>query len=142
MAKTFLQDKKLGAPPPLPKDDKEIKKVVKEKLAKVFEKVAEYLNNTPAMAKNSYVHPVVIKDYLASLNLEPKHVGYKHITMEAENKKGIQFTTMDEMFAKYKNYGENEESSASEIDLDDMYDCEEYLLPDWWFNDEIDLVKK
>jgi len=142
MAKQFLQDKSLGIPPPLPKDDKEIKKVVKEKLAKVFEKVAEFLNNTPAMAKNSYVHPVVITDFLTSLNLEPKQVGYKHITMEADNKKGIQFTTMDEMFAKYKNYGEGEEAEASEIDLDDMYDCEEYLLPDWWFDDNIDLVRK
>lgn len=142
MAKTFLQDKSLGVPPPLPKDDKEIKKAVKAKLTKVFERVSEYLNNTPAMAKNSYVHPVVITDFLSSLNLEPKHVGYKHITMEAENIKGVQFTTMDEMFAKYKNYGDNDTEQASEIDLDDMYDCEEYLLPDWWFDDNIDLVRK
>lgn len=139
-AKQCLQDKSLGIPPPLPEEDKQIKKVVKEKLKKVFEKVATYLNNTPNMAKNSYVHPVVITDFLKTLGLKPKEVGYKHITMESKevkNKK-YNFTSMDEMFSQTKDDGTD--SNYSDI-TDDMYECEEYLLPEWWFNDQIDLVK-
>lgn len=138
IAKQFLQSKSLGVPPPLPDDEKLIKKAVKEKLKKVFEQVATYLNNTPAMARNSYVHPVVITDFLKTLNLKPKEVGYKHITMEAKESKGYKFTSMDEMFSNIKDDGTD--SNYSDI-TDDMYDCEEYLLPEWWWNDNIDLVK-
>jgi len=136
-AKKLLQSKQLGAPPPLPKDPKEIKKVVKEKLAGVFEEVSKLLNNSPAMARNSYVHPVVITDFLTALGLEPKEVGYKHITLEAKESKSnnIKFTSMDEMFSK--NYEtDNDDSGISDLDSDE---CEEYLIPDWFYDDNIEL---
>lgn len=81
VAKAMLEDKKYGPPPPLPKNPKEIKKEVREKLKKVFINVSEILNNSPAMARNSYVHPVVITNFLHKLGLKPKEVGYKHVTI-------------------------------------------------------------
>lgn len=86
MAKNMLEDKKLGAPPPLPKNPKDIKKLVKEKLKQVFISVSNLLNNSPSMARNSYVHPVVITNYLDKLGLKPKEVGYKHVTLESVQK--------------------------------------------------------
>lgn len=140
VAKNLLQDKTLGMPPPIPKGGKDLKKLVKDKLQNVFTKVAEVLNNTPAMAKNSYVHPVVITDWLNSLNLVPQEVGYKHITMEAKQANTIIFTTMDEMFMKYANYGEGVDTS--DISEEDMYNCEEYPLDEWIFDPNVQLVKQ
>ncbi len=98
VAKELLESTELGVPPPLPKESTEIKKLVKEKLNKVFAKVAEILNNTPAMAKNSYVHPIVIVDYLKNLGLKPQVVGYKHITLEGVQKKQeIGFKDLEEL---------------------------------------------
>lgn len=68
---------------PLPENPKEIKKTVKDRLKDVFEKTAAMLNNSAAMAKNSYIKPSVITDYLSQLGLEPKMVGYKHLTLES-----------------------------------------------------------
>ncbi|MEO6302339.1 MAG: hypothetical protein ABIP51_04130 [Bacteroidia bacterium] len=79
-AKQLLDDKSV-APPPLPTEQKELKNVVKAKLAMVFEKVSALLNNSPTMARNSYVHPVIITDFLNNLGLTPKLVGYKHVTL-------------------------------------------------------------
>jgi DNA topoisomerase IB len=236
-AKKLLQDPSLGAPPPIPTDEKEIKKAVKDKLASVFAKVAEILNNTPAMAKNSYVHPVVITDFLDSLGLEPKQVGYKHVTLESKQLKegiltpeekqlvngyistiktklagrerrdainnlvilartktsspirsvsdalaaldyvepkvsgkmpgvnsitedeeteitadvndttvdsetvdGVTFTSMDEMFDKYP--ADNSNVDDSDISEDEMNNCEEYEIPEWFYSDDWVLVKK
>ena len=139
-AKKLLQSSALGEPPPVPGTEKEIKNAVKEKLKKVFEGVSTLLNNSPAMAKNSYVHPAVITDFLTNLGLTPKAVGYKHITMEATKpKSSVKFTSMDQMFERCdKEYNEITDDNVSE---EDMYECEEYALPDWWDNDEIVLVK-
>jgi DNA topoisomerase IB len=157
-AKKLLQDPSLGAPPPIPEDEKEIKKVVKAKLAVVFSEIAKILNNTPAMAKNSYIHPVVITDFLDNLGLEPKQVGYKHVTLESkklreditsdvndttltsETESGIKFTSMDDMFAKYPAEGSNVDDS--DISEDEMNDCEEYEIPEWFFSDDWILTKK
>lgn len=163
IAKDYLSDKKLGAPPPLPANQKDLKKLVKDKLKIVFEKVAEVLNNSPAMARNSYVHPIVITNFLDKLGLTPKEVGYKHITLEGVERVseesdsdelpdwvyddkwdigvGIQSDKgLDEMFEKYPSYG-------SDIDTDDISDedsdeCEEYPLPIWFYDDNWDLVPK
>ena len=83
-AKKLLSDKKTP-PPPLPEDKKSIKKMVKEKLNMVFDKVSKLLNNSPTMARNSYIHPVVITDFLNNLGLTPKFVGYKHVTLKNES---------------------------------------------------------
>ncbi len=70
VAKWFLKNDK-SSPPPVPTKSTEIKKLVKEKLKKAFEYVSKKLNNTPAMAKNSYVNPAIITDWLDELGIKP-----------------------------------------------------------------------
>ena len=41
----------------------------------------------------------------------------------------IKFLSMDEMFEKYKDYGMD---VNTDILLDDLYECEQYPLPEWW----------
>ena len=42
----------------------------------------------------------------------------------------IKFLSMDEIFEKYKNYGQD---LNTDILLDDdLYECKEYPLPEWW----------
>ena len=67
MAKSILEKDKFE----LPENEKQIKKAIKNKLKQVFEEVSQKLNNTPAMAKSSYVHPKVIEDWLKTLGVEP-----------------------------------------------------------------------
>lgn len=150
-AKSILQDKKYGPPPPLPDNPKEATKMVKDKLKLVFEEVAKVLNNTPSMARNSYVHPVVITDYLKNLKLQPKEVGYAHVTLESIQLKEVDdtdvdkmntvegFTTMDQMFADNPQFGEGDDGEG-EISEEDLYDCEEYPIPEWFFNENWELV--
>jgi DNA topoisomerase I len=52
-------------PPPLPK--KGVKKIIQQKLTNVYKKVSEQLNNTPSMAKNSYIHPKVIDGWIEKI---------------------------------------------------------------------------
>ena len=159
-AKKLLQSKQLGAPPPVPDSPKEIKRLVKEKLNKVFTAVSQLLNNSPTMAKNSYVHPVVITSFLKSIGVKPEHVGYKHVTLENKNiiKESSdypQFLSMDEMFEKYNEDGSekmvNDLTLTEDLDStiesilsnDGEYeDCEEYPIPEWFYNDNIILVKE
>ena len=146
LAKQLLQDKSLGIPPPLPANSKDIKKLVQDKLKLVFSKVAELLNNSPTMAKNSYVHPVVITDFLTNLGITAKLVGYKHVTLESkkimkeEEIKEAKFTSMDEMFEKNVDYGADIDTKG--ISEEDSDECEEYELPEWFENDNYDLIKK
>lgn len=145
-----------GSPPPIKATNpKEIKKEVSEKLKDVFTKVAALLNNTPSMAQGSYVHPAVITEYLKSMNLKPVEVGYKHkmldsIIMHTELNesegvkeiKKIELVGMDEFFENSKEFlvisKEDEES------ITDEEECEEFLLPEWWDNDNwvLDFIKK
>lgn len=46
------------------------KKVVNSVLKEVYEKVSQVLNNTPTMAKNSYIHPIVVNKWLQQLNYQ------------------------------------------------------------------------
>jgi len=70
MAKNILDTDKTP-PPPLPESQTAIKKAVKDKLKIVYEQVSQRLNNTPAMAKSSYVHPKVIEQWLKDIGVEP-----------------------------------------------------------------------
>lgn len=140
-------------PPPLKTDNpKEIKKQVKEKLNEVFTRVSLLLNNNPAMARGSYVHPAVITEYLNNLGLKPKDVGYKHKLIDAvilhknlleeseDKKEDKKLVGMDKFFEdSIKEYTPTKEEDES-ISDEDAEECEEYLLPDWWDNDEIELV--
>jgi len=51
-------------PPPLPKDEKKAKKLILKKLKEASTAVANTINNTPAVAKASYIHPNVFAEYL------------------------------------------------------------------------------
>ena len=68
IAQDFLE-KDPTPPPPVPDAPKEIKKAVKAKLKKAFETVSQKLNNSPAMAKGSYVNPAIISAWLGKLGV-------------------------------------------------------------------------
>lgn len=70
IAKWFLNSSN-EMPPPVPDKPAEIKKAVKNKLKHTFEYVSNKLNNSPAMAKNSYVNPAVIDEWLDKLGIRP-----------------------------------------------------------------------
>lgn len=103
------------SPPPLP--DKGIKKAIQDKLKACFVQVSNKLNNSPSMAKTSYIHPNVINEWLNSLSVK-----------EAE------------MFLM-----KSEESDTDEETNEEEY-IDEYNLPDWWDekfdDDEDDNVQK
>jgi DNA topoisomerase-1 len=103
-----------SSPPPIPEQDRKIKPAVKAKLKRLFEYVADKLNNTPTMAKTSYVHPAIIDKFLNVLGVEPKVITNEDVENEKQLELEIQPIAADE--------------------------CEEYLLPEWWFNEEIELV--
>lgn len=113
LAKEILASDKLP-PPPLPTDPKQIKKLVKAKLKSVFDQVSVKLNNTPAMAKNSYIRPSIIEDWLKSLGIE------QHFKDSA---------------TPYKAPIEEEE------EIGFVGDAPVYKLPAWWDNEDIELVQ-
>ena len=110
LARSVLEDSKIP-PPPVP--EKGLKTAVKKKLTEVFKIVSEQLNNTPSMAKSSYVHPEVIDSWLKSLGVEL--AGFS---------KGIE---LDKLVSN-----ENDE---------DEEDVEEYPLPEWWEDEEDEIEK-
>jgi DNA topoisomerase-1 len=75
-AKNVLADNDI---PPLPVPDKpsDIKKAVENKLKIVFDVVSNKLNNTPSMAKASYVVPEVIENWM-------KDIGVKIVDVSAK----------------------------------------------------------
>ena len=101
-------------PPPIPEKPSEIKKVIKNKLKHVFDIVSKKLNNTPAMAKNSYINPRIISNWLDNLGIQPQFAGGGIVKEEL---------TEDE-----------------EVAFDG--DAPVYKLPNWWDDPNIELVKK
>lgn len=118
VAKKMLYDDP-ATPPPLPSNPKEIKTAVKNKLKDIFEKVSQILNNTPAMARTSYIHPKVINTWLAEIGVKPEYVGY--------NEELIKEDEFDDVI------------NAALLE-DEFDDVDLYPLPDWWDDDNIDLV--
>lgn len=59
-----------SSPPPLPTDlpIAKQKKLIKDKLNDCYKKVSDKLNNSPTMAKNSYIHPNIIDEWIKTLN--------------------------------------------------------------------------
>jgi len=113
LAKEILENDPLP-PPPLPKKPGEIKKAVKNKLKHVFDLVSKKLNNSPAMAKGSYVNPAIISNWLTDVGIQPELVSsvgvpYKDEIVEDET---IGFD--------------------GEVPV--------YKLPAWWDRDDIELV--
>lgn len=119
VAKKLLYDDP-SVPPPLPANPKEIKDAVKKKLKEVFVKVAQILNNTPNMARTSYVHPLIINTWLDKIGVKAETVGYKEELIKEDE--------FDDMIA-----------AGAEDNFDDV---DFYPLPDWWDNEAIQLVPK
>lgn len=102
-------------PMPLPSDKKKLRKVLSSILNNVFQKVSKLLNNSPTMAKNSYVPPFVIDAWLASLGL----------------------TKADVMVSEHSEYlnvnGEEKKELQSLLDMEDDEDLDIlFNLPDWY----------
>ncbi len=56
-------------PPPLDPDEKKAKKQIATAIKEASSIVADRLNNTPSVAKTSYIHPRVFEEWAASLNI-------------------------------------------------------------------------
>ncbi len=57
-------------PPPLPKNPKEAQKLIQNKLTNLYKVVSRRLNNTPAMAKEAYIHPKVTEEWLKKIGAQ------------------------------------------------------------------------
>lgn len=136
-----------ASPPPLPKNPKEIKNVVKEKLKSVFVKVSEVLNNTPSMARTSYIHPKIIHDWLNDIGVKAVTVGYNEATLKEVNLRQVHALrskydkNYDGKFALTFKEDEFDDMIASQIDSEDEFDdVDFYPLPEWWDDENIQLV--
>lgn len=79
-------------PPPLPKNLKKAKKLIFDKIKAAAKVVSDALNNTPAVAKSSYINPAIIQ---AWINL----VGGKDLAVASVTAaKKMKPPTMDEIF--------------------------------------------
>lgn len=114
-------------PPPLPENQKEIKNVVKNKLKEVFETVSKILNNTPTMARASYIHPQIIHDWLDTIGVKAEFVGYKESTQLKEDE-------FDDIITAASSDTSSLEDNFDDVDI--------YELPEWWDNPDIILVRK
>jgi DNA topoisomerase IB len=56
-------------PPPVP-DGKKGEKLIQKRIREVSEEVAEYLNNTPAVARSSYINPAIIQAWQEEVTRE------------------------------------------------------------------------
>ena len=57
-------------PPPLPEGDKAAKRLIAQRVKDVSVKVSSVIQNTPAVAKASYIHPAVFDDWLRRIGGE------------------------------------------------------------------------
>ena len=56
--------------PPLPADPKQAKRAIVKRMKEVSAKVASVIQNTPAVARSSYIHPAVFDDWLRRIGGE------------------------------------------------------------------------
>lgn len=116
--KILFEDK--GEPPPVPEGISitKKKKLIKDKLNHCYQLVSEKLNNTPAMAKNAYIHPNIVTKWIEMLG----------VNFEIKKGNSNEFNlTLDEIITQFpvkKNIGKIEDSS------EEMCDVYEDLLKD------------
>jgi DNA topoisomerase-1 len=123
LAKNLLFESKL---PPLPLADnpKKNKANLQKKLQTVFEAVSQKLNNTPAMAKTSYIHPAVIDAHIISIGMDKTELQKGG----EEEKKTV--PSLAEI-AKNSNYEGKDIETSTDDDEDEDLDVL-YPLPAWW----------
>lgn len=122
LARKVLVESQLP-PPPLDENPKKNKRNLQKKLTTVFETVSQKLNNTPAMAKNSYVHPAIIDAYIISVGMKKEDLE----KAEDETKKSF---TMDDV-KKLTNHQAKDHSLDVNEDEEEDLDLT-YPLPSWW----------
>lgn len=99
----------------LPEGATKRKKYLQSILTKVYEKVSEYLNNTPNMAKTSYIHPNIIDAWLVKVNGDA--------IMKSMN--GSEAYSLDYIIKNFP-------YDSKENDIDEEDEIDEYLHPFWW----------
>lgn len=107
-------------PPPIPDGlpETKVKKLVQDKLKNCYEQVAGKLNNTPTMAKNSYIHPNIIDFWLKKLNLSFE-------IKKSEDAEQLTNISLDTILAQYT-YEEN----VGKINEEDEEDCDTFNEPE------------
>lgn len=129
-ARKILQSNKLP-PPPVPEGGKGMKKLLQDKLKTCFELVSQKLNNTPAMAKSSYIHPAVIEDFIVGLGFKKEDILKKSEEEEVVEKDKM----LDGIISKTERYGKK--TYAQEVSEEEDEDLDiTFPLPTWWSESE------
>ncbi len=108
-------------PPPLPEDAKKARKLIADRLKDCFETVSNKLNNSPTMAKNSYINPIILNDWLVK-------VGGDDIIKAVHE--AISIPTLKEISKRTTEYKLDKELSEDDY-YDDDADDETYYMPEW-----------
>lgn len=116
-------------PPPIPK--RGIQAAIQKKLKHCFKVVSDQLNNTPAMAKSSYIHPNVIDSWIVSLGAKKDLIAKGQVE---EDDEVLEEPTLEDLATK-------SEDKKDTADYNDNYeedeDVDSYPLPNWW-NEKLD----
>lgn len=127
LAKDILYEDKNFAKT-LTSDDKTNKKLIQKKLNDCDIRVSQVLNNTPKMARDSYIHPAVKQDWLIQLGVNvdefKKSFDFESLTLSKPS--------LDEII-KRSNFITRENIK---IDEDEADECDLYPVEDW----EIDVT--
>lgn len=128
-AKNLLYESDL---PPLPLTDnpKKNKQNLQKKLMDVFEKVSQTLNNTPMMAKNSYIHPAVIHQHVLDLGMSNDDL------KKGEDEETKNIPTLSEIISN-SDYPTDDHELGADDEEDDELDFV-YPLPEWWDDELLD----
>ncbi len=106
------------------------KAIICKKLKQVYEAVSQKLNNSPAMAKSSYIHPNVKKDWLAVIGISDDDL-LKSLSEDFEEYKEdikdiLTEKSLDLIVKKYPPVSGN-----LSIDEEAEEECDLYPLEDW-----------
>jgi len=123
LAKNLLFESKL---PPLPLVDnpKKNKQNLQKKLMNVFETVSQKLNNTPMMAKTSYIHPAVIDSFITKVGMS------KDDLKKGGEEEEVKPPSLAEISGS-SNHKSKDHTLATNDDEDEDLDVM-YPLPKWW----------
>lgn len=104
-------------------DDKSNKKLIQKKLNDCDVRVSQVLNNTPKMARDSYIHPAIKHDWLIQLGVNVEEFK-KSMDIDLLT---LQNPTLDEII-KRSNFATRKNIK---IDEDEAENCDVYPMDDW-----------
>jgi DNA topoisomerase-1 len=122
LARKILFDDQ-DTPPPLPEglSVTKQKKLIQDKLKNCYVAVSQRLNNTPMMAKTSYIHPQVIDSWIRQL-------GVSFEVKKAQGEEAQEYNeTLEEIKSAHAPF-----NGEITIDEDDEENCDYFDLPIWW----------